>query len=407
MQHKRKPIEGIEERHSKQCRSVSGGKCSCRPSYRAHIWNGRTNKRERKTFSSLAEAKTWRRDAAIAIESGTFQTPSARTLREEADDWVNGARSGLIRNRSGHPYKPSALRGYERALRLRVLPRLGHLRFTDLRRRDIQELVDDMLADGANPATVTKTIDPLRAIYRRAERRDMVTVNPTRALDIPSSRGRRDRVATRDEAAALIEALPVDDRAVWATAFYAGLRRGELRALRCSDIDLERNAIRVRRTWDDNDGEQQDGKTVNAVRLVFLIPELRRILIAHKLRLGRDGDDLLLGRTATEPFVPSTVRRRALDAWRQQSLPHFTLHEARHTWVSIGIAAGVNPHTLKTTAGHGSYEMTMDHYGKMMPGALEEAAEQFEAYLMSPSASAGQRRDNEAQVVAVGSGRLR
>jgi integrase len=114
---------------------------------------------------------------------------------------------------------------------------------------------------------------------------------------------------------------------------------------------------------------------------------LRRELVAHKLRTGRDGDDLVFGRSASEPFTPSTVRRHALDAWASAGLAPIGLHEARHTWVSICIAAGVNPHTLMVSAGHGSYDMTMRHYGKVMPGSLDEAASRVDAYLQgSPSA---------------------
>jgi len=57
-----------------------------------------------------------------------------------------------------------------------------------------------------------------------------------------------------EEAARLITALGKDDQALWATAFYAGLRRGELRALRIQDVDLSAGVIRVERSWDDEEG---------------------------------------------------------------------------------------------------------------------------------------------------------
>ncbi len=53
------------------------------------------------------------------------------------------------------------------------------------------------------------------------------------------------------EAAALIGALREHDRALWAIAIYAGLRRGELQALMWDDIDFECGIVRhVRRSWD-------------------------------------------------------------------------------------------------------------------------------------------------------------
>ena len=60
-------------------------------------------------------------------------------------------------------------------------------------------------------------------------------------------RGRRDRVARPQEARAA--ALPRGDRALWATALYAGLRRGELQGLRWQDVDLETGLIRVERSF--------------------------------------------------------------------------------------------------------------------------------------------------------------
>ena len=73
---------------------------------------------------------------------------------------------------------------------------------------------------------------PLRAIFRRAVSRGEVAVNPTTGLELPAVRGRRDRIASPEEAAALLAALPEEERPLWATALYAGLRRGELMALR-------------------------------------------------------------------------------------------------------------------------------------------------------------------------------
>jgi integrase len=65
-----------------------------------------------------------------------------------------------------------------------------------------------------------------------------IVVNPTAGLELPAARGRRERIAPPEECATLLAALQDRDRALWATAMYAGLRRGELMALRIDDIDL-------------------------------------------------------------------------------------------------------------------------------------------------------------------------
>jgi integrase len=164
-----------------------------------------------------------------------------------------------------------------------------------------------------SPSTVRNTLDPLRAIYRRALKRDEVTTNPMTDLDMPHNEHEEMRIASKDEAAALVAALPPDQGAFWATALFAGLRSGELRALRWSDIDLGRRLIHVRRSWDDG-GEEVEPKTAGSKRRVPVVPRLAKLLEAHRKLTERDGDDLVFGRTAREPNERSTIRRRALAA---------------------------------------------------------------------------------------------
>ena len=379
---------GIEVRHARSCRSRDGGRCNCTPSYRAEVWSVRDGKRIRRTFTDPAAAKAWRQDAQVAVRRGTMRSPSPLTLNDAATAWLEGARQGSIRNRSGDRYKPSTLRGYERALRLRVLPVLGDRRLSDIGHLDVQDFVDALLAEGADPSTIRNTLDPLRSIYRRAVSREQVALNPTERLDIPASRGRRDRIASPAEAARLLAALPDEDRPLWTTAMYAGLRRSELRGLRWSDVDLAEGVIRVERAWDDEEGEIE-GKTRAARRTVPIVSELRKALAEHGLRTGRVGATLVFGTTPTHPFEPSTVRRRALAAWRGAGLEAIGFHECRHTFASLMIAAGVNAKSLCAYMGHASVTITYDRYGHLMPGNEREAAGLLDAYLASVRDSRG------------------
>src|SRR2546422_4008377 len=209
---------GIQVRHSKLCPTRSGGACKCKPSYQANVWSAREGKRIFKTFPTLAAAKAWRTDAQVALRKGTMRAGSSPALAEAAEAWLEGVRSGAICNRSGHRYKPSAIRGYEAALVSRVLPELGGARLSDIRRIDLQDFADRLGADGLDPSTVRNTLMPLRAIFRRAC--GEVAVNPTTGLELPAVEGSRDRIASPAEAAALLAALAARDRALWATAMY-------------------------------------------------------------------------------------------------------------------------------------------------------------------------------------------
>jgi len=81
--------------------------------------------------------------------------------------------------------------------------------------------------------------------------------------------------------------------------------------------------------------------------------ELRTYLTAHQLRLGRNRG-LLVGHTETKPFDDRALKIRADKAWRAAGLTPITLHEARHTYASLLIAAGVNSKAISTYMGHAS-----------------------------------------------------
>lgn len=390
--------EGVRKRHSKGCATRNGRRCNCNAGYEAWVFSRRDEKKIRRTFPREAEAKSWRADAKRALDRGTLRAPRPTTLRQAWEAWIAGAEAGTIRNRSGDPFKPSALRAYRSAMKNRVLPALGSVRLADLHRPAIQDLADTLVAEGLSPSSVQTTLLPLRAIFRCAISRGELAINPCTDLQLPAVRGRRERFASPDEATALIAATPEGDRTIWATAMYAGLRLGELRALRVEDVDFARGVIRVERGWDPVKGEIKL-KSHAGRRKVPISGVLRGFLLDHLARTGREGSELIFGRTASDPFTPNRVQGRADDSWKAANsrerelaaeeerqpvlLERITPHACRHTFASLMIAAGVNAKALSTFMGHANISITLDRYGHLMPGAENEAAALLNAYLVA------------------------
>ena len=123
---------------------------------------------------------------------------------------------------------------------------------------------------------VRNIVIPVRVVFRHALERDEINANPTSGLRLPNNIGRRERTASPSEAAELLAALPDNLRPIYATAFYAGLRRGELRGLRWDDVNLAKGVIHVRRSWDDYAGEITP-KSAKGTRTVPLTALLNRI----------------------------------------------------------------------------------------------------------------------------------
>jgi len=348
--------------------------------WQAWTWSKRDGKKVYKSFDTLSGAKQWRNDATRDLRRGTMRAPTQTTLREAWDTWLAGARDGSIRTRSGDIYKPSSIHGYEQTMRQRVLEDYGAFRLSELSRLDLQDMAAALLKDGLDPSTIRNSFMPLRAIFRRACDRGELAVNPTIRLELPAVRGRRDRIASPAEAAQLLAALDESDRAVWATALYAGLRRGELLALRWEDVDLPAGVIRVERAYDPVARVFGTPKSSAGIRKVPIASVLREHLAAQRLRSGRSYG-LAFGVDAEQPFDYLKVTRAAQAAWKTAKLTPIGLHEARHTFASLMIAAGVNAKALSTYMGHSSITITLDRYGHLMPGNEDQAATLLDDYL--------------------------
>jgi integrase len=371
--------EGIEVRHARSCASRDGKRCNCEPGYRVAAYDAISKRKVSKTFRTLGEARRWRATAQTQAAKGVRLAGTAQTLLNAAEVLVDGIASGAIRTKAGERYKPSVVREYERSLRLHVLPTLGGAKLSKLQRRDIQRLADDLLASGADPSTIRNALKPVQVIYRHAIEDGDLALNPCERLRLPAARGRRERIAAPTEAAALIAALRPEDRALWGCAFYAGLRRGELRALLWSDVDLADGLIRIERSMSGH-GETHDPKSRAGRRGVPIVAALRDGLVEHKLVTRRD-NGLVFGSSVAQPFTPTAVRKRALTAWRRADLDPIGLHECRHTFASLLIAAGVNAKAITAYLGHASIQTTFDLYGHLMPGNEDEAVALVDAYL--------------------------
>jgi integrase len=401
-----KATPGIRVRHSRSCPSLTGGECTarraagCAPYFEAFVFDKRTGSKIRKTFPTLAAAKGWRTDALSMQRRGQLQKETRRTVREVGDEWLEKANADPpeILSRSGVPFKPSVLRSYATSLRLYIYPDLGSARLADLRRGDVQALVDRLVGKGLSGSTVRNAVMPLRVLVRYAIRREGLIANPTLDLDLPAPGGRRERAATPTEAAELVAALEEGDQALWATAFYAGLRRGELRALRVSNLaglDGEGVAsLSVEHAWDDQAGEIAP-KSKAAVREIPIPETLRLILVGHLERTGRGGDDLVFGRTEGAAFTPSFMRDRAAAAWKKANakraekklapLQPIGLHECRHSYSSFLDAAGISEARADRYMGHANPSVA-SRYRHQLAGQLEDDAETIEAYLAGTAA---------------------
>lgn len=398
---------GIRRRHARSCPAIETDNmdvCSCRPSYQAQA--GPRRARQTRTWPTLTAAKSWKRDIDRAFERGELTAGRVPRLRDAAEDWLRKAEAGVSLARGDKPYRPSTLRGYRRALEQHLYPALGDHRLDRVTRGELNALVQTLQATGAAAQTVKNVIVPLRALYRNALDLEQVVGNPTVGMRVPAGSGRRMRVLAPADIEPLLGLLAPEDRALWATAVYAGLRRGELMALPWSEVDLAAGTITVRWSYD------APSRTTGLVKSIAgqdrklpVIAALHDHLVLHRQRAGARPHGLVFARgqlaganrghrgPLEAPFSDSTVGQRARKRWIDAGFAPVTLHDCRHTFASLMIAASAqagtfNPKLIQQLLGHASIQQTYDRYGHLFPGAEQEAAGHLDRFLEGVAAAA-------------------
>jgi integrase len=203
--------------------------------------------------------------------------------------------------------------------------------------------------------------------------------NPVR--DVEKLRERYD--ATRfefyspEEVWALVRAAASEqDGAMFLTAAFTGLRRGELIALRWRDVDFERSAIRV-------SGSYANGKLTTPKsghgRVVPMVPDVAAALARLAQRGSSTGDDELVFPGDFGTYLDgSALRRRFVAACARADLRPIRFHDLRHTFGTLAVRSAESIVELQTWLGHAEVRTTMryTHYREQQDAA-ERLAKAF------------------------------
>jgi integrase len=339
---------GITPRQTADCvrRHGKDADCRCARLYSAWVYDAHTQKKVRRSFPTLAAAKSWRASATSGLEIRKREpTSDFPTLREAALQWFDDAEDGKIDSRRRRGFAAHTLRDYRSSLERLILPEFGALRLDEVTADGLQAFVNELRGSGLSGSTINNTVAPLQRIFHEHQR--TLPSNPTRDLDLPERKGKTRDAITPREAAELIEALLPEDRPLWSAAFYTGARSGELQALPVENIDTA--SVSIMHGWDARVG-RVGTKSEAGERTIPLPAILADVLREHVKRNGRSGADLVFCRTASAPFFHSWIGTRAKRAWdladeqranrKLPPLKRATLHVARHSYSTWLDAAG-------------------------------------------------------------------
>jgi hypothetical protein len=154
---------GVEPRHARECPATGWNmdRCTCSPTYRGTAWSRKDGRLLKSPpFASATAAKSWAQDAKVDLRRGVRRAPTPMTVRQLAEVWLEQLDGGLVRTRSGRPYKPSTRIGYRQVIEDWIVPELGDCRLAELDRDAVQDLIEGLLS--ATPTTTIARSPPPR-----------------------------------------------------------------------------------------------------------------------------------------------------------------------------------------------------------------------------------------------------
>lgn len=304
-------------------------------------------------FVHKAKARRHAEDAEHDSRKPGWKGPEAgrKTWGEWCEEWwpTRGVEESTLRSDAG--YRDHHL-----------LPQWGDVPIADINRQDIRAWAAKMRKDGAvrkkkdkdgNPvltplsaASVQVAVHILSASLSAAVDANIITANPTYRLKLGGGKPTMDRYLTHDEFDRVCAELPHPYRLHAQLLAYTGMRWGESVALRWDRVDVKRGMLLVHRVWDEKNGIEKDypkGKRRRPVPIPpWLLAEFPEGARNDFLSRSPDGDR----------WKASVFRWRWDGACRAAGVGHVRIHDARHTYASWLIQAGVALEEVGRLLGH-------------------------------------------------------
>lgn len=315
--------------------------------------------------------------ARLLVEVGAGQhVGHDATLDELLDAWLAGAKLAV-----------STRRDYASARKLITEP-MRRTPVWKIRARDLDALYLEV-GRRVGPDRVRRVHNIIRRALAQAVKWGWVARNVAVDASPPAASRPDPRPPSIDEVRRLLAAA--DDELVTWLRVEAGLgaRRGEVCALRWSDIDLVGGTATIRAALADGgpgvglvvkETKTERSRTVALdTATTRVLREHRRLCAERALAVGSPmtGECWLFARDAEGmiPVRPDTISKRFADLRDGLSLGHVKLKDLRHFVITQLLAAGVDPRTVAGRAGHARTSTTLDIYAAFVPARDRDAAD--------------------------------
>lgn len=290
------------------------------------------------------------RDLEQAKEKRSFQELANEFMAERAD------------------LKNSTMTQYRSMLKQYLLPAFGD--------KDLKLINEAMVAQWQSelskrlaPARTNTIVQMFRTMMAIAARRKYIVEDPTKNVKRRQEPAPDVDPLSDDELRLALAAVDEHYRPLFVTLAFTGARPNELQALRWTDLDWQRNEIRINKGM--VRGVEGLPKTKSAHRQLPMLDPVVAALKSLQQRPVRSVDDFIFVDKKGLP-VKKHLDRIWARALRKAGLRHRASYQLRHTFASQALAKGLAPGYVAKLLGHSGLEILYRHYARWINDATKQ-----------------------------------
>jgi integrase len=342
--------------------------------------NGRTRHISRNFKGSRRQAQTALSKLVADVERRQVVAGHTVSLGELLERWLEAIQA----DRSLY-----TVREYSRMIERNVKPALGSVSLDKLTARHLDDFYRQLHDRGLSASSIRRHHSLLHASLHKAVQWELLLTNPADRATPPRRGPGRVSVPTVGQVALLMAEAEQRDPALAAAiaiGSVTGARRGELAALRWSDVDLEAGTLRIARALTVIKGQVSEGATkTHQVRTISVDGALAGFL-AHRraqqqehadlvgVQLAKDAFVLSPVADGSAPYMPDRITDNYRNLARRLGVPGH-IHELRHFSATLAIVGGSDLRTVAGRLGHAQTSTTLNIYSHLLEARDKELAQ--------------------------------
>lgn len=357
--------------------------------------NGKPKYKWHTVEGSKKQAEDERTRLVGQVNSGEYIEPTRMTTKEFLERWLKDYAKPNV--------APKTYERYAEIIEKHLIPALGTSRLTKLHPLQIQAYYSEALERGRkkdggklSAQTVLHHHRVLKDALKQGVRWRLLLRNPADAVEPPRPEEREMKVLDEKQTATLLKAA--EGKSLYLPILLAvatGMRRGEILALRWSDLDLKAGTAAVCQSVEQTKAgglRFKQPKTRRGRRIVALPQLVVQALRRHKAEQAKvqlqsgptyNVQDLVCARWDGNTRSPGALSRAFAKLIQDLDLPRVRFHDLRHSHATQLLRQGIHPKIVSERLGHSKVGITLDTYSHVMPGMQEDAAKRIDTALRS------------------------